>query len=64
MGKEVAAVETTATVLSVNTEAEGEEATTAGGVNEIIIAAVDAEEAPMLLNSISGTKICSPSGPR
>lgn len=52
MGEEVAAVETTATVLVVN--AEGEEATTAGGVNENIIAAVDVEEAPMLLNSISG----------
>ena len=53
-GKEAAAVETTATVLAVNTGAEGGEATTAAGVKETTTGAVGAEEAATQRSSITG----------
>lgn len=54
VGKEVTGVEATATVLAVNTGAEGEEASTAAGAKEITTAVVDAGEAPMQRSSITG----------
>lgn len=53
-GEEAAGVETTATVLAVNTEAEAEEVTTEAGVKETTTAAVDAAEAAKQLSPITG----------
>lgn len=47
-------METTATVMAVNTAAEAEAATTAAGGRETTTADVDAGEAPMLGSSSIG----------
>lgn len=53
-GKEAAVVETTPSVVAVNTEPEGEEATTVAARREITTAVVDAVEAPTQRSSITG----------
>lgn len=54
VGKKVTEVDTKATVLGENAGEEGGEATTVAAVKETTTAAVDAEEAHTLRNSITG----------